>query len=258
MPYVEALAHPLSSKPCVSHPAGPVVETAQVPSENARCPLHRLGAQPDEPCTVGAMLPLLTTATLAPQLASIVIWPNAPTWAATAGLVLAVFVVRSIGVTLSTIEVVLLVDGYRRTSAAIGVVETLLWIWTAGFVVLHLTEPVYAIAYATAYGLGILTGSKLQQRLALGNVILRIITAVDSPSPAQPLRDAGFGVTVLNADGMAGQVRLALTVTPRKRLVEALDIIRETNPKAYVTRDAVNVSDLVPNGRTGGRRLHRR
>ena len=53
------------------------------------------------------------------------------------------------------------------------------------------------------------------------------------------LRAAGFGATVLNGEGVEGEVRLTLSAIPRRQLHSAIEIVREVNPQAYVTVDDV-------------------
>ena len=67
---------------------------------------------------------------------------------------------------------------------------------------------------------------------------------VDSPPVADGLRAAGFGATVLNAEGHSGDVRLTLTAIPRRRLGEALQIVAATNPSAFATVDDVAASTV--------------
>ena len=64
---------------------------------------------------------------------------------------------------------------------------------------------------------------------------------------AMELRDKGFGVTIINGEGMHGEVTIAWCVTPRKRVKEVLKIVSEINPDAYVTTEATNPTKLTGN-----------
>lgn len=79
----------------------------------------------------------------------------------------------------------------------------------------------------------------------MGTNIVRIVAPVGSPQVAEALREEGFAVTVLNGEGLHGDVRLALTVVPRRRLREVLEIVYGINPAAFVTFEQVR---LPPSG----------
>jgi uncharacterized protein YebE (UPF0316 family) len=64
---------------------------------------------------------------------------------------------------------------------------------------------------------------------------------------AKVLREKGFGVTIINGEGMHGEVSIAWCVTPRKRVKEVLKIVSEINPNAYVTTEPTNPTKLTGN-----------
>ena len=41
------------------------------------------------------------------------------------------------------------------------------------------------------------------------------------------LRDAGFGVTVINGEGMQGEVAILWCVTPRKKLKKVINLVEK-------------------------------
>ena len=64
---------------------------------------------------------------------------------------------------------------------------------------------------------------------------------------AETLRNNGFGVTIINGEGMEGEVSISWCVTPRKRVREVLKIVSEINPDAYVTTEPTNPTKLTGN-----------
>ena len=83
--------------------------------------------------------------------------------------------------------------------------------------------------------------------IASGQVFLRVLAPSHSPLVAPELRARGFGATVLNGEGHEGDVRLTILAIPRRRQNEALQVIRELNPDAFVTIESVaaaNVSSI--------------
>ena len=81
-------------------------------------------------------------------------------------------------------------------------------------------------------------------RLAMGTAFVRVVAPLDTDQVAPRLREEGFPVTVINAHGRDGEVRLSFMVMPRKKIKQALATVREINPEAFVTVEEVNLPDL--------------
>lgn len=91
------------------------------------------------------------------------------------------------------------------------------------------------MAYAGGYATGTMLGVSVERWLAVGEVLMRVVTPVDAPSAEHLLRQAGFGVTVVNGQGMRGDVRILFVVLPRRRSRIAMNIVKQVNPEAYIT-----------------------
>jgi uncharacterized protein YebE (UPF0316 family) len=148
---------------------------------------------------------------------------------------LLIFALRLVDVSLGTVRIILLSRRYRLWPALIGFVEVFTWLVAATVVFSNLNDLPRMLAYAGGFALGTYLGTLLESRLAVGKTIMRVVSPVESPQVAGSLRQAGFGVTVLNADGRDGEVRLAFTIIPRRRRKEAVGIVHDLNPGAFVT-----------------------
>ena len=74
---------------------------------------------------------------------------------------------------------------------------------------------------------------KIEERLSMGKVTIRIITGRDSSELLNELRDAKYIITSLGAEGRDGNVRLILTVTDRANVQEIISIVKKHNPHAF-------------------------
>jgi uncharacterized membrane-anchored protein YitT (DUF2179 family) len=61
---------------------------------------------------------------------------------------------------------------------------------------------------------------------------------------APVIRQKGFGATVLNGDGMNGEVQVTFTVVPRRSVSDVTRLVHEVNPDAYVTVATTSSIDL--------------
>ena len=159
-------------------------------------------------------------------------------------LALLIFAMRVFDVTLGTLRIVNLVRGARWLAGALGFFESLSWIIAAGLVVGNLDSPVKIVAFAGGFATGTVLGSWLEGRIALGKSMLRIVTSVTTPGVDTSLRAEGYAVTVVNAEGFQGDVRVAFSVVPRNRVPHVLDIVRAANPEAFVTIEGVDTLTL--------------
>lgn len=149
--------------------------------------------------------------------------------------VLLIIALRLVDVSLGTLRIILLSRRYRLLPAVIGFAEVFTWVVAATVVFSNLNSWPRMLGYACGFALGTYLGTLLESWLAVGHTMLRIVAPVASPPVASGLRDAGYLVTVMNADGRDGEVRLSFTIIPRRRLREALRLVRDLNPAAFVT-----------------------
>jgi uncharacterized protein YebE (UPF0316 family) len=149
--------------------------------------------------------------------------------------ILLILGLRLVDVSLGTVRIILLSRRYRLVPSLIGFVEVFTWLVAATVVFSNLNDLPRMLAYAAGFALGTYLGTLLESRLAVGNTMMRVVSSVASPQVADDLRSAGFGVTVINADGRDGEVRLAFSIIPRRRRKEALGIVHHLNPTAFVT-----------------------
>mgnify|MGYP005658683395 FL=1 len=92
-------------------------------------------------------------------------------------------------------------------------------------------------------------GSYIENTIAIGDIVVRIFAPKDTESMgvAKELREKGFGVTIVNGEGLQGEVSITWCVTPRKRLKEVLKIVSNINPDAYITTEPTNPTKLTEN-----------
>ncbi|WP_186579029.1 DUF2179 domain-containing protein [Aquibacillus kalidii] len=137
-------------------------------------------------------------------------------------------------VSFSTIRVILTLKGRRYIAAAIGTVEITIYTIGLGLVLDNLDRIENLIAYALGYGLGVITGSIIEEKLALGYITVNVISSDPDIAFTQKLREKGYGVTSWNSYGMDGD-RLSMQIlTPRKSELTLYKAIKDLDPKAFI------------------------
>lgn len=144
-----------------------------------------------------------------------------------------IFFINLLYITLNTIRVILTMRGYRKVAPLIAVIEITIYTVGLSMVMQYLSNPIYLIAYALGFGVGIYTGMMIEDRLALGYSVIHIITNTLDHSLAESLREMGFGVTIERGYGRDGE-RLVLTVlSPRTTETQLYKAIEELSPSAF-------------------------
>ena len=80
---------------------------------------------------------------------------------------------------------------------------------------------------------------KLEERIAMGQEIIRIITRKDASELINALRNKGYSVTALQAEGSQGEVGILYSIVNRKNIEEYVAMIKEFNPNAFYTIEDV-------------------
>ncbi|KIL72371.1 DUF2179 domain-containing protein [Bacillus badius] len=152
------------------------------------------------------------------------------------GLVMAliILIINVCYVSFFTIRMILTLKGYRYVAAFVSMVEIIIYIIGLGMVLDNLNEIQNVIAYAVGYGLGVIAGMKLEEKLALGYITVNVITKEYDKDLPKQLRAQGYGVTSWAANGLEGD-RMALQIlTPRKYELKLYSQIKELDPKAFI------------------------
>lgn len=148
---------------------------------------------------------------------------------------LLIFGLRLIDVSLGTLRIQFLVQGRKRLAGLTAFFESLVWTFAAVQVLGNLDEPLKIVGYAGGYAAGTMLGAAIENRIGLGNRLVRIVSPSESPAVGPVLHERGFAVTVVNGEGAYGEVRVTFSVVPRRRVDEVVDLIRDHNPDAFVT-----------------------
>lgn len=161
-------------------------------------------------------------------------------------LPLLIFLARLSDVTLGTLRIVFVARGRKKIAPLLGFVEVLIWLAAIGQVMQNLNNVVCYIAWAGGFAMGNLAGIILEERIAMGILVVRIITAGQPGELSRKLHDQGFGVTRVDAHGINGRVDLIFTIIQRKDLEMLQQTIRRFDPEAfYSIEDVRAASDQV-------------
>lgn len=159
---------------------------------------------------------------------------------------LLIFLAEVAVLTLGTVRTIVTVQRESRIAFILGVLEMLLWVSATSAVVAKVAEaPFLGLCYAVGFATGNVVGIYVEQKLALGRVVMRIISRGRGPEIAQAVRSAGYGITSLSGHGTEGPVSVQLVLCRRKDLKEVVETVKEADKDVFYTLESAVGSSNV-------------
>jgi uncharacterized protein YebE (UPF0316 family) len=150
-----------------------------------------------------------------------------------------VFLAELCVVTLSTLRIIFIARGMKFLAPLLGFFEITIWLFAIGQVMRNLSDVGCFLGFAAGFTLGNFLGVLIEQRLALGNAVVRTVTHRDATDLVESLRAAHFGVTCFDAQGATGPVKMVFTVVRRKEIDRVLGLVRRFDPQAFYAVDEI-------------------
>lgn len=169
-------------------------------------------------------------------------------------LPLLIFFARICDVSINTIRIIYMLGGRRLTSTLLGFFEAFIWLLVIREIFKHLDNWMCYVAYPAGFACGIFVGMIIEEKIAYGKVIVRIITRKEVAELIAYLNTQHFRFTKVEAEGPDGTENLVFTVVDRDRLDDLLNKLKELIPTAFYTVERVKAaaeSGAIPEERGG-------
>ena len=158
-----------------------------------------------------------------------------------------IFFARVCDVSLGTIRIIFISKGIKYLAPLIGFFELLIWILAISQIMQNLTNIYYYFFYAGGFAIGNLVGIVIEEKLSIGTVGIRIITRQDAGELVNDLKKSNYGITVVDAEGSKGKVKIIFSVINRQNIKKVINLVKHYNPKAfYHIEDIRYVSETLP------------
>jgi uncharacterized protein YebE (UPF0316 family) len=159
-----------------------------------------------------------------------------------------IFFARVTDVSIGTVRSILVMKGRRRMAGILGFFEAAIWVLATSTVFANLDHWLNIVAFAAGFAAGCTLGMYIEEKLALGIQIVRIISRRDSSAVASALRDSGYLVTTVPGMGRDGPVEVCMIVVARKKTRVVLQLAREIDPSIFVTVEDVRHTMMPSRG----------
>jgi len=154
-----------------------------------------------------------------------------------------IFFAKVIEVSTSTLRIIYINKGFRKLGTILSLVEIFLWVFIASRVIMGISEaPLKGIIYGVGFATGVYIGSILENYLAVGKIFIQAIIMRDEAAKViQELRDAGYGVTVISAQGKDRSRKVLLMFANRKNKGDIIRRINELDDDALIVSNEVSM-----------------
>ncbi|MDD4090859.1 MAG: DUF5698 domain-containing protein, partial [Acholeplasmataceae bacterium] len=114
--------------------------------------------------------------------------------------------------------------------------EIILWVFVASRVIIGISEaPIKGLMYSLGYAVGVYIGSRIESRIALGRVLIQVIAEEDiGISMMNILRENGYGVTSINAEGKKSKKLMLIIYANRLKKEKITELVHEIDEKALI------------------------
>ena len=154
-------------------------------------------------------------------------------------LPLLIFLARVCDVTIGTVRIMLISRGRKWIVPLLGFIEMMIWLLAVRQVILNVTNIACLFAFAGGFAMGNFIGIVIEEKLAIGREVIRVITKKDAGPLFEYLKLEGYGVTCVDAQGSMGKVNLLFMIIHRRDQKKVIDIINKYNPNAFFTVEDV-------------------
>jgi uncharacterized protein YebE (UPF0316 family) len=152
---------------------------------------------------------------------------------------LLIFVARIGDVSINTLRIMFMMNGKKNIVPILGFFEAMIWLLAIGQIFQNVNNPLSYIAYAGGFATGTYVGMTLDEKLALGRVLVRVITPHPLPLLLEFMKEKNYRFTNVGAEGRYGKVNLLFTVMKRDQLKEFISKVKEIDEKAFYTIESV-------------------
>ena len=144
-----------------------------------------------------------------------------------------IFVARICDVTLGTLRIIFVSKGYKSIAPILGFFEVLLWIIVVSQLLNSVDSWFKYLAFAGGFATGNFVGMKIEERIAIGTMLVRITMSKNARELMNMLNENGFGTTLVEAEGAKGKVNIIMSVVSRKSINDVQKMLADYDENLF-------------------------
>ncbi|WP_338472547.1 DUF2179 domain-containing protein [Niallia sp. XMNu-256] len=148
--------------------------------------------------------------------------------------ILIIFTLQLVFVPIMTLRTIFLVKNMSLAASLLGVVETLISIFSLSIIFSGDQSLLEKVVYAVGFGVGLFIGTRIENKLAIGYTTLYVNLLEENEELVEALRNKGLGVTMYEGKGRDSK-RYRLEILTRRNVeTEVMAFIEQYDPKAFI------------------------
>lgn len=150
------------------------------------------------------------------------------------GLIGSIIGINIVYVSIFSLRLIFMIKGRRALASFLAMIEVFVYLMGLNLVLQNVDNPFNMAAYCLGFGLGVYLGSRIEEYLALGYLVVQVI--VDSLEMELPtkLREKGYGVTSWTADGRDGKRLVLQVLVKRNNERRLMETLKKLSPHAFI------------------------
>jgi uncharacterized protein YebE (UPF0316 family) len=150
-----------------------------------------------------------------------------------------IFMLRVTDMSLDTLRVLVVMRGRKAIAWLLGFFQSAVFVLAISSVLTHLDNPLNVIGYAAGFATGNVVGMMIEERLAIGHILLSIVSPRLGSAIAERLRKEGYAVTEIPARGKDGMVCLLNANVLRKNADLVRKLVKDVDEEAFITSEDI-------------------
>jgi uncharacterized protein YebE (UPF0316 family) len=150
-----------------------------------------------------------------------------------------IFLLRVADMSLDTLRLLFVMRGKKKISWVLGFVQSAIFLLAIGKVLTQVNNPLNIIGYAAGFATGNVVGMLIEEKIAIGHILISIISPRRGSAIVTHLRQNGYAVTELSGRGKDGMVSIINCSVLRKQVDAIHQLINEIDPEAFITAEDV-------------------
>ena len=151
-----------------------------------------------------------------------------------------IILARMLDVSFGTLRFVFISKNKKLLAALAGFMEAFVWIMVVGKLLNGSSNIIWLIAYAAGFGIGTYLGLILSEKMAIGKVMLRVITRREPKRLIAKLISKNYLFTIVDSINQKGnKTKVLLLTMEAKELTQILKFVKEYNPKAFYSVEEI-------------------
>lgn len=152
-----------------------------------------------------------------------------------------IFLSRVADVSLGTVRIILVSKSYKFFAALLGFFEVLIWVIAISKLTDNLDNIVTYVAYAFGFSIGTYVGIVIEEKIAIGTLLLQVISPKDQEKVIEILREARIKTYTVKSEFEDREADILYIIVTRKNYNKVARIIRKHDPKALFSVEDINI-----------------